>query len=493
MKKIVSLLLAAFMVVSICGCKSTGDDTSDIVSYITTEEEVVIGGNTSGTASGGSTSSGTTSGNKNPGSTSGNGQGSSGGNTSGLTNSNAASVENLDFGGQTFTKTIIGSIPKVTIRRKEAFEKKYNCKIKLVSLKWETYNSQVATAMASGSPYDICGLAAYFWPEAGVQNLYEPLNDYLSDSDLYDSKTGVGIDLNNSKEFELNGKLYGVSTHSDVYVPMLQVLYYNKLMFKDAGLEDPLKLWEKGQWTWDKLFEYGKAVTNASKGKYLMGQEFSMTTWVLSNGFKYTKTSNGKITQNLSDKLYLDSLKKGYEFYSKYVGPKGYSDDPTEFYNGNYYMFCQVSSYGTYYMYDSIVKSSAFGKSFDNLGVVPFPYGQNNTGKTNPAHGGQAKSAGKGSKDPRVVIAWTKFASEFEDPMQDEDPSLYSSEIYSAFNKCFDNINNMIDNYKTSSDSALNYIGKIEETAKKNGDITKAINDYSGTIQSIINSSLGQK
>ena len=144
-------------------------------------------------------------------------------------------------------------------------------------------------------------------------------------------------------------------------------------------------------------------------------------------------------------------------------------------------------------MYDSIVKSSAFGKNFDNLGVVPFPYGPNNTSKTNPAHGGQAKAAGKGSKDPRVVIAWTKFASEFEDPMQDEDPSLYSAEIYTALNKCFDNINNMIDNYKTSSDSAQNYIGKIEETALKNGDITKAINDYSGTIQSIINSSLGQK
>lgn len=479
MKKIVSLLLAAFMVVSVCGCKSTGDDTSDIVSYITTEEEILIDGETAGTTSGGTTASGGTT--------------NSGGGTSGLTNSNAPSVDNLDFGGQTFTKTIIGSIPQSTMRRKEAFEKKYNCKIKLVSLKWETYNSQVATAMASGNPYDICGIASYNWPEAGVQGLFEPLNQYLNDSDLYDPNTGIGIDMNNSKDFELDGKLYGVSTHSDVYVPMLQVLYYNKLMFKDAGLEDPLKLWENGKWTWDKLFEYGKAVTNASKGKYLMGQEFNMTTWVLSNGFNYTKTSNGKVTQNLSDQLYLDSLKKGYEFYSKYVGPKGYSDDPTEFYNGNYYMFCQVSSYGTYYMYDSIVKSSAFGKNFDNLGVVPFPYGPNNTGKTNPAHGGQAKAAGKGSKDPRIVIAWTKFASEFEDPMQDEDPTLYSAEIYSAFKKCFDNINNMMPNYKTSSDSALNYIGKIEDAASKNGDITKAINDYSGTIQSIIDSSLGQK
>ena len=68
--------------------------------------------------------------------------------------------------------------------------------------------------MASGSPYDICGLAAYFWPEAGF-------NNYLSDTDLYDSKTGVGIDLNTSKEFEPDGKLYDVSTHSDVYVPIL--------------------------------------------------------------------------------------------------------------------------------------------------------------------------------------------------------------------------------------------------------------------------------
>lgn len=274
---------------------------------------------------------------------------------------------------------------------------------------------------------------------------------------------------------------------------MLQVLYYNKLMFKDAGLKDPLELWNSGKWTWDKLFEYGEAVTSPSKGKYLMGKEFNMFTWVLSNGFKYTKTVKGKVTQNLSDPLYINSLKKGYEFYSKYVGPKGYSDDPTEFYNGNYYMFSQVSTYGSYYMYDSIVKSSAFGKKFSNLGVVPFPYGPNNTSKANPGHGGQAKAAGKGSKDPRIVIAWTKFASEFEDPMKDENPSLYSDEINAALDKCFDNVNNIMPNYKTSSDSTNNYIGKIQQAALENGDITKAIEDYSKTVQSIINSSLGQK
>lgn len=491
-KRIICLALAALMLISVCGCTKVKDATSDTVSYITTYEDVYEDVVVEGEGSGSTGNSGTTAG----GSGGGSGLGSDKTTDVGknITVQEGTVTKGLDFGGKTFTKTIVGAIPAKTMRRKEAFEKKYNCKIKLVSLQWEAFNSQVATAMASGQPYDICGLADTHFPQCVIQGLYEPLNDYIYEDDIYNAKTGIGIDMNNSRRFEFKGKLYGVSDHDDVYVPFMQVMYYNKVMFEDAELEDPLKLWQQGKWDWTALEKIGKAVTNPSKGKYLMGQEFSMLTWVLSSGYNFLKTdSSGKVTHNLSDSLLITAANAGKKFRDAYVGPKGYSDDPTEFYNGNYYMFCQASSYGQYYMYDSIVASSAFENNFKNLGVVPFPLGPNNTEKAYPAHGGQAKAAGKGSGAEKLVIAWTKFASEFEDPERENDPTYYSAEIQAALNTAFNNVNNSIYNYSTSSNSAVSLTNEILSVAAQGGDITKAISERSNTLQSIIDSVLGQK
>lgn len=256
-KRIFCLALAALMLISVCGCTSVNDATSDTVSYITTYEDVYEDVLVEGEGSGTTGNSGTTAGG------SGGGSGSVSDKTTdvgeNITVHDGTATKGLDFGGKTFTKTIVGAIPAKTMRRKEAFEKKYNCKIKLVSLQWEAFNSQVATAMASGQPYDICGLSAAHYPQSVIQGLYEPLNDYIYEDDIYNAKTGIGIDINNSRYFEFKGKLYGVSDHDDVYTPFMQVMYYNKVMFEEAELEDPLKLWQQGKWDWAALEKIGKA------------------------------------------------------------------------------------------------------------------------------------------------------------------------------------------------------------------------------------------
>ena len=48
---------------------------------------------------------------------------------------------------------------------------------------------------------------------------------------------------------------------------MLSAVFFNKQTIKDAGLEDPYLLRDRGEWTWDKFFEYAKdgcAVTYAA-------------------------------------------------------------------------------------------------------------------------------------------------------------------------------------------------------------------------------------
>ena len=491
-KKVISLFLTAALLLTVCGCEKNPSkkDTSDTYSEWIEEIEVSDGESSSsgsaGTGSKGTTSKGNTStGNKNV-------------DNIGHKGTGKKTVDNLNFGGKTYTKTIVGSVTKGLTRRIAAFEKKYNCKIKLVSLQWEQYNSQVATRMASGDPYDICGLQTTFFPEAVVQGLYEPLEDYIYDADTYNSKTGVGIDMNVSSTFNYGGHVYGVSNHSGAYASMVQVLYYNKVLFEEEGLDDPVELYKKGQWTWDALEKMAAKIAKSGKGvKFLLGRDFGGIPFITSNGHQYTtidKSGKVKSTLSKSDPTLINALTKLKEFYSsKYVGPKGYSDDPTEFYNGNYYMFQQVYSYGTYYMASSIEKSAAFENDFKNLGVVPYPYGPDNTKKYNPGEGAQAKACGKGSGAQELVIAWTKFEREFEDPMKNEDPYLYDSATQKMIDKLFDNVLDRMPNYKTSTKTALSAYTEAYNAAQSGGEFIQIINDWAPTVQSIIDESLKQK
>lgn len=73
-------------------------------------------------------------------------------------------------------------------------------------------------------------------------------------SDIFPSVAELG---------QYNGKVFLVP-----FTAGARVIYFNKDLFKTAGLEDPLTLYKKGEWTWDKLFELSVKLTDKSKGIY---------------------------------------------------------------------------------------------------------------------------------------------------------------------------------------------------------------------------------
>ena len=544
-KRIICLLLAALMLFSVVGCKGDGETTEDVVSYITEYEDVyeevetedeeteseegeegeedeedktssnktsskknssnkktsneqttttITTTSSQKKESSNKTSSNKTSSNKTSSNKTSSNKTSSDKTSSTTDNKNITSVNELDFGGKTFRKTIIGAIPAVTMRRKAAFEKKYNCKLELVSLQWEQFNSQCATAVASGNPYDICGAQTFFWPEAGVKNLYEPLNDYVLEKDLYNAKTGVGIDLNKSKYFSLkDDKFYAVCNHHGNCADMTSVLYYSKAKFLEAGLDDPLDVYNSGKWTWDYFLNLAKQVKDEAAGEYLFGKDLSVGLWAQMNGYEGVKKVDGKYKTNVEDPKYLKALQYWQENMLDVQGPGGNpSDNYTAILNGTQYMHCQGYQAGTYYMYDGVCNSSVFEKDFNNLGIVPLPMGPDNTDKKYNSSGPQGKAAGKGSANPFVVVAWTKFDLEFKDPTAEDDPTLYSDETYKMIYKLFDNMSFASPNFKTSGQSASDLGSKITaEANKKDGNIAKAIADNKANIQAIIDESMG--
>ena len=492
MKRKLAMLLALTLLLGASGCKSSKNNNSATESYIIIYEDV---DNPAASGSSGTSSNGSgTSGSGTSGSSGGSANTGTGGSGAAATKpvQTKGTISNLDFGGQTFTKTIIGTAPAYKIRLKEAFEKKFNCKIKFVNLPWESYNSKVASAMAAGQPYDICGLHFYFWPEAGVQNLYAPIDEYLYEQDLYDPNSGstAGIDLDQCRYYSWNGKTYGIANNRNTYCGQPDVYYYNKTMVK--GFEDPMELYLKGEWTWDKFFEIAEIVTKGGKVK-MFGDDWDLGSFAQRDGILSTKTVNGKVTTNLDDPLWTKAVKTGAEFFAKYCERIGGRSDPTPFLNGQTFMKQHEITWGTFDGYDLIVKSSAFKNNYDNLGIVPIPKGPNNTNDIYVKAAPQAKAAGNGSKDPRVAVAWVWFASQWEDPLGEDDPALYSSDVYNMLDKVYKSTYYGMPNYKTSTQKVMDLTSEIFTNTKYgDGDFTKLVADRITTIQSIIDDSLKQ-
>lgn len=346
-------------------------------------------------------------------------------------------VQNLDFGGKTFTMAITeeGQYNTQSFKRTvAAFETEYNCKISLKTLKFSTYNQQVAQAMSAGKPYDICYAHGSMFPACAIDKIYLDLLPTLRTADLMDNNnpTAGGIDLNKSSYFFYKNKLYGTCNFSSAF-PYL--IYYNKKAMSDAGFSgsnDPRKLAQKGKWTWSKIENMGKRLTDPSNGKYFLSNSFCGRGTNLSYGAPIVTVNNGNYSQNITSTAYINGLKQLQRLFR---GSKPLAEpmDSAHAYNsydtmlkGSAYMFCEESSKYVD-MAKDVKSSSAFNRSKDNIGIVEMPLGGGN--KKYPTGWLTAVCAGS-KQGVNAALAWDIFRSAYVDPVQDSNAMSKTDKKY---------------------------------------------------------------
>ena len=470
-KKLIALLIVLAMTVSFVACgkndnsstTSQGNNGSDQAVTVSTQdqnESGAAGSNASKTSGktnskSGSKQTGTTS--KKTGSIStvsrkqiGGGNKSGGGTTGGdkgktitsaikdlkVTSGNSK-VQNLDFGGKTYTMAITeeGQYNTQSFKRTvAAFETEYNCKITLKTLKFGTYNQQVAQAMSAGKPYDICYAHGSMFPACAIDKIYQNLLPTLRTGDLMDNNnpTSGGIDLNKSSYFYYKKALYGTCNFNSAFP---YVIYYNKKAMSDAGFSggnDPRKLAQKGKWTWSKIESMGKRLTDPSNGKYFLSNSFRGRGTNLSYGAPVVTVNNGNYTQNITSTAYINGLKQMQKLFR---GSKPLAEpvDSAHAYNsydtmlkGSAYMFCEETSKYVD-MAKDVKSSSAFNRSKDNIGIVEMPLGGSN--KKYPTGWLTAVCAGS-KQGVNVALAWDIFRSAYTDPVQDSNAMSKTDKKY---------------------------------------------------------------
>ena len=130
------------------------------------------------------------------------------------------------------------------------------------AIPWSEHEQKILAGIAGGAVID----CVYTHPESNAtmaaKGALMPLDDFIArgELDLGDFYPGA-LDY-----YRFRGKITGISYYSGPWL-----IYYNKDRIAEAGLEDPLALSEKGQWTRDKYTEYAQKLTKGEGADKIFG------------------------------------------------------------------------------------------------------------------------------------------------------------------------------------------------------------------------------
>ena len=150
--------------------------------------------------------------------------------------------------------------------RKEAFneilapfteETGINVEIILVPL--EEIVTKTSAQIAAGQSYDLVWLTEAMLPQFIATGNLEDLSVLMTDEEYNYADLSQSL-CNN---YVADGKLYALPWTSSP-----RVWFYNKDLVAQAGLTDPFELAAKGEWTYEKLYEYSEAISALSDSTY---------------------------------------------------------------------------------------------------------------------------------------------------------------------------------------------------------------------------------
>ncbi|MDD4545689.1 MAG: extracellular solute-binding protein [Oscillospiraceae bacterium] len=236
--------------------------------------------------------------------------------------------------------------------------------LELLSASIENWMVKLLANASGGDPIDVFQDSANNNPMYALQGINQPLQDY--------------IDMNNPNlhmatmdaVFKYNGNYHVAVAESSVCI-----VYYNKDIFENEGVDTPDELYKAGKWDFDNMIRVAKELTyNNNSGKR----------WGLACNYPYiffganatsmvTLDKNYKYNLNIND----PNLKYSFEviqdawYKSKWQGWQG--TPWNSFYNGSAAMLTDFK-----WVEEQIIEAKNYGLCDFEYGVVPMASGPNN-------------------------------------------------------------------------------------------------------------------
>nr|WP_248630003.1 extracellular solute-binding protein [Enterococcus cecorum] len=126
----------------------------------------------------------------------------------------------------------------------DGFEKKTGIKVKNIDIASDDYDTKLTTMLSSGDTTDVLTMKNLLsYSNYAYRNQLVDVTDHIKKIDTDPAKDAY-------KMFDIEGKTYAQPYRTDFWV-----LYYNKDLFKEAGIADPENL------TWDQYEEIANKLT----------------------------------------------------------------------------------------------------------------------------------------------------------------------------------------------------------------------------------------
>ncbi|MHB8962166.1 MAG: ABC transporter substrate-binding protein [Saccharofermentanales bacterium] len=245
------------------------------------------------------------------------------------------------------------------------FKEEYpEVELQTISAAIDNWMIKLRSSASSGEPVDVFQDSANNNPMYALQGINQALNNYIDlDNPDLDMVTMDSI-------FKYHGNYHVATAGSSVCV-----IYYNKDIFEEEGINDPMTYYEAGNWNFDTLAQVAKQLTyNDSTGK-----RFGFTCNYPYIFFGANKTSMVKLTDdykyelNIQDPnlaLSLQVIQDAW-YTSKW---QGWDASPwSVFYNGTAAMLADFQ-----WVEAQILEARNHGLADFEYGVVPMASGPNN-------------------------------------------------------------------------------------------------------------------
>lgn len=267
------------------------------------------------------------------------------------------------------TDTELGEI---RAERFEEMEKLYNCTFEYELMSAGEIPSKYTTAAMAGEKIaDLICLRNSSLPALLNNELLLPLDDYFDFSKSQFSQLAVELST-------LDGKVYAFSVENTNHVE--NVLYFNKRIFDDVGLEYPYQLVKDKKWTTEVFEEYLKKATvlnndgtvaiNGMYGFSYNGD--NLPNFISCFGAEFAKKKgDGSFVSGLNDPEMTTALEfvRRNMFDNKYIynvsGNADWTEGSTMFKEGKVAMIMSQVTYN----------GGGYSDMTDPVGILPLPLG----------------------------------------------------------------------------------------------------------------------
>ena len=239
----------------------------------------------------------------------------------------------------------------------------YGGEVEVILSTGDYYENLYKLITAGEIPDIVIGEAKSF-PNFIMKDLVQAWDTYVDFDNPVWKETGAMSDID---KMRYDGKVYNITAKSH----NLGVMFYNKRIISDAGLEEPMELQKRGEWTWEKFKEYLDATTMDTTGDGITDVygivntgDFPIALFA-STGELHIEYENTTFRNNIKSQKIQDAANFLYEIGNNGAQYMSLGDPVSEFLNGKA-AFVYTNDYRGYEDYAALWDT-------DGIGIVPMP------------------------------------------------------------------------------------------------------------------------